>query len=192
MKGHHNHPMMGSDFTDDRGPEVVRFQCVWGVLATIAVILRFCGRYATPAAGLWWDDWLSLVALVSVTPFKRLQSLTMIVSIAAICLVNLWSFALLGLHRPRQTHQSDPWTAHTTSKVARRKPRSIQHRIYHSQALGATFLCSHLPECPYILHGFLGCRVNHYKLVHSYQLPCYLFLHSHSQSLGSSNTGPLS
>ena len=138
---------MGSDFTGDQGPEVVKFQYVWGVLATIAVILRFCGRYATRTAGFWWDDWLSLVALVSITPFKRLHSLTMIISIAAICLVNLWGFALLGLHRPRQTQQSDPWTSHTISKAAHRQRHPIQHRIYRGQTLGAPFLCSHLPEC---------------------------------------------
>ena len=63
---------MGSDSTGDQGPGVVKFQYAWGVLATIAVILRFCGRYTTRTAGFWWDDWLSLIAFVSVTPLKRL------------------------------------------------------------------------------------------------------------------------
>ena len=34
-------------------------------LSTLAVALRFWGRFATHRTGLWWDDWLSLAALVS-------------------------------------------------------------------------------------------------------------------------------
>ena len=183
---------MGSDSTGDQGPGVVVFQYAWGILATIAVLLRFCGRYATRTAGFWWDNWLSLVALVSVNPFKRLHPLLMIVSISAICLVNLWGFALLGIYWPRQTHQSGPRTALTTSEAAHGQPYPIQYRIYCGQALSALFLCSYLPECSYISYGFLDCGVTHYRLVHSYQLPCYLFLHSHSQILEPRNTGPLS
>lgn len=64
---------MGSEITGDQGHSVMKFQYTWGALTTIAVILRFCGQYAARTADLWWDDWLSLVALVSLTPSKRLH-----------------------------------------------------------------------------------------------------------------------
>lgn len=98
---------MGSEITGDQGHIVMKLQYTWGALTTIAVILRFAERYAARTAGLWWDDWLSLVALVSLTPSKRLYSPDYD-CFAAICLVNLWGFTLLGIYRPRQTYQSDP------------------------------------------------------------------------------------
>ena len=49
----------------DKGPQVNAVSYSFLVLSTIAVLLRFWGRMVAHKAGFWWDDWLSLVALVS-------------------------------------------------------------------------------------------------------------------------------
>ena len=54
--------------TANRGPQVNAISYAMLVLATIAVILRFWGRYVAKKAGFWWDDWLSLTALVCSPP----------------------------------------------------------------------------------------------------------------------------
>ena len=61
---------MGSKIIEDQGHYVMKFQYTCGAISTVAVILRFCGRYAARTADFWWDDWLSLVALVSLTSSK--------------------------------------------------------------------------------------------------------------------------
>lgn len=49
--------------TGDRGPAINAVQVLMIVLATSSVVLRFIARRMT-AAGLWWDDWVILAALV--------------------------------------------------------------------------------------------------------------------------------
>ena len=49
--------------TGNRGPAIDAVQVLMIVLATSAVVLRFIARRMT-AAGLWWDDWMILAALV--------------------------------------------------------------------------------------------------------------------------------
>lgn len=49
---------------EDRGPEIVAVSSALIALATVAVTLRFWSRFVGKKAGLWWDDWLSLAALV--------------------------------------------------------------------------------------------------------------------------------
>ena len=50
---------------EDKGFQVNAVSYAFLVLSTIAVALRFCGRYVAHKAGFWWDDWLSLASLVS-------------------------------------------------------------------------------------------------------------------------------
>lgn len=47
----------------DRGPEINAVQVLMIIMATSAVVLRFIARRMS-AAGLWWDDWVILAALV--------------------------------------------------------------------------------------------------------------------------------
>ena len=49
---------------DSRGPEVLAVSGVMIALTTIAVSLRFWARFVVPRVQLWWDDWLSLTAVV--------------------------------------------------------------------------------------------------------------------------------
>ena len=56
---------MSTHTAGDKGPQLNVVCYVFLVLSTIAVLLRFCGRMVAHNAGFWWDDWLSLVALVS-------------------------------------------------------------------------------------------------------------------------------
>jgi hypothetical protein len=57
-------PSPGLDPNADQGPKVVAVAAVLMVISTIAVILRFVARLLSKA-GLWWDDWCILAALVS-------------------------------------------------------------------------------------------------------------------------------
>ena len=65
---------MSTHSTGDKGPQVNATSYAFLVLSTIAVVLRFCGRFVAPKSGFWWDDWLSLAALV------RLPHLTLCIS----------------------------------------------------------------------------------------------------------------
>ena len=47
----------------NRGPALNALQIVMVVLATSAVLLRFVARRMS-AAGIWYDDWMILAALV--------------------------------------------------------------------------------------------------------------------------------
>ena len=62
---------MGSSTIANRGPYVENIDYAFLVLTTLAVVLRFYDRYVAHKAGPWWDDWLSLVALVSDLPHHR-------------------------------------------------------------------------------------------------------------------------
>ena len=55
---------MTESFIEDRGPQLEAITYAMLVLATVAVALRFWARYVALKAGLWWDDWFSLAALV--------------------------------------------------------------------------------------------------------------------------------
>ncbi|KAL9066444.1 MAG: hypothetical protein Q9161_007583 [Pseudevernia consocians] len=75
---------MSTHMTEDKGPQVSAVNYAFLVLSSIAVILRFCGRFVAQKAGFWWDDWLSLAAL----PF-----------VWAICGISLyWVSIGLGKH----------------------------------------------------------------------------------------------
>ena len=56
---------MSTHANENKGAQVVSTSYAFLVLSTIAVVLRFCGRFVAHKAGLWWDDWLSLASLVS-------------------------------------------------------------------------------------------------------------------------------
>lgn len=47
-----------------RGPDVLAVSGAMIALTTISVSLRFWARFVVPRGHLWWDDWLSLAALV--------------------------------------------------------------------------------------------------------------------------------
>ncbi|CAK3739231.1 integral membrane [Lecanosticta acicola] len=49
--------------TGDRGPIVNALQIIMILTASSAVLLRFVARHFS-SAGLWWDDWLILAALI--------------------------------------------------------------------------------------------------------------------------------
>ena len=55
---------MESTATQDKGSQLVAASIVLLLLSTIAVALRIWGRLIATNSGLWWDDWLSLAALV--------------------------------------------------------------------------------------------------------------------------------
>ena len=56
--------MSDSLLTDDRGPLIIAISVVIIILSTLAVTFRFWSRMISKA-GLWWDDWTILLALVS-------------------------------------------------------------------------------------------------------------------------------
>ena len=56
--------MSNSLITDDRGPQVIGVSVAMIILSTLAVAFRFWSRKIS-TAGLWWDDWTILLALVS-------------------------------------------------------------------------------------------------------------------------------
>ena len=56
---------MAQPAAGDRSPQIVAISGTMITLVTVAVALRIWGRHAARQAGLWWDDWLSLAALVS-------------------------------------------------------------------------------------------------------------------------------
>ena len=53
----------GSNLSDTQVPRIIATSAVLITLSTIAVLLRFVARYLSKA-GLWWDDWTILMALV--------------------------------------------------------------------------------------------------------------------------------
>ncbi len=55
---------MAFSINDGQGPNVLAVAAVMISLSTIAVGLRVWSRFVGNKAGLWWDDWLSLAALV--------------------------------------------------------------------------------------------------------------------------------
>jgi hypothetical protein len=55
---------MAESVTEDKGPQIRAVTYAMLVLATVAVALRFWARSVALKAGFWWDDWLSLAALV--------------------------------------------------------------------------------------------------------------------------------
>ena len=55
---------MSTPSGNDQGPSLLAASYSLIFLSAIAVTLRFYGRYVERKVGFWWDDWLSLVALV--------------------------------------------------------------------------------------------------------------------------------
>ncbi len=68
---------MNSSTAADKGPQVNAANYAFLVLSTVAVVLRFNGRYVAHKAGFWWDDWLSLAALVSISIHRAWGILTL-------------------------------------------------------------------------------------------------------------------
>lgn len=56
--------MSDSLITEDRGPQVIAVSVAMITLSTFAVAFR-CWSRKVSKAGLWWDDWTILLALVS-------------------------------------------------------------------------------------------------------------------------------
>lgn len=55
---------MAYSVTDGKGSSILAVSGAMIALSTVAVALRFWGRYIAHKNVLWWDDWLSLAALV--------------------------------------------------------------------------------------------------------------------------------
>lgn len=53
----------GLDLNANQGPKIIAVSAVLIAISTIAVILRFMSRMVSKA-GLWWDDWLIVAAMV--------------------------------------------------------------------------------------------------------------------------------
>jgi len=53
----------GLDLNANQGPKIIAVSAVLIAISTIAVILRFISRMVSKA-GLWWDDWLIVAAMV--------------------------------------------------------------------------------------------------------------------------------
>jgi len=53
----------GLDLNAPQGPKIIAVSAVLIAISTIAVILRFMSRMVSKA-GLWWDDWLIVAAMV--------------------------------------------------------------------------------------------------------------------------------
>ena len=62
---------MAFSITDGQGSNVLAVAAVMISVSTIAVGLRVWSRLIGSEPGLWWDDWLSLAALVGKTPISR-------------------------------------------------------------------------------------------------------------------------
>lgn len=74
------------------------------IIVTVAVVLRLYGRYIAHKAGFWWDDWLSLVALVSHSCYYPRDPLLISTQpfVWSICAVSLyWASAGMGKHIDR-------------------------------------------------------------------------------------------
>ena len=56
-------PSPGLDLNANRNPRVVGVAAFLFVITFIIVTLRFVGRYLSKA-GIWWDDWLCLAAML--------------------------------------------------------------------------------------------------------------------------------
>ena len=57
-------PSPGLNVHANSGPKIIAVSVTLIVIAAIAVILRFVSRILSKA-GLWWDDWAILLAMVS-------------------------------------------------------------------------------------------------------------------------------
>ena len=57
-------PSPGLDVHANSGPKIIAVSIALIVIAALAVILRFVSRMSSKA-GLWWDDWTILLAMVS-------------------------------------------------------------------------------------------------------------------------------
>ena len=53
----------GLDINANQGPKIIAVSAILIIISTIAVILRFVSRMVSKA-GLWWDDWLIVGAMV--------------------------------------------------------------------------------------------------------------------------------
>ena len=63
----------GSNLSDNQAPRVIISSAILIALSTTAVILRFVARYLS-RAGLWWDDWTILLALVRLVSMRMEES----------------------------------------------------------------------------------------------------------------------
>ena len=57
------YPYPGLNVNDSQGPRIIGTSVTLIVISTLALVLRFVARHLS-RAGLWWDDWTILAALV--------------------------------------------------------------------------------------------------------------------------------
>ena len=95
--------------TKDRSSDVLVVAIVMIVVSTLAVGLRCWSRYVAHKAEMWWDDWLSLLALVSLILFALSDEANHgVLSSIAIQLGYLWAQYVLGLSWPGSAHRLRP------------------------------------------------------------------------------------
>lgn len=65
--------MEDNTLTETRGPMLYNLGIVMAILPTLAIILRFWARLITSKMSVWWDDWLALLAWVSLNVPKTIR-----------------------------------------------------------------------------------------------------------------------
>ena len=164
----------------DRGPYVDNVNYVFLILATVAVALRFYGRYIAHKAGYWWDDWLSLAALVSSLCYPTCYMFIwgiLILDLVAVCVVHSRTFAILGIHRTWETYRRDPRiTSFAISIGPLRGQRSLQHWTHCGQDVGSSFLHPLISIRPSIPNRILVDRDRDRRMGYRYQFSGYFYL----------------
>ena len=104
---------------------------------------------------------------------------------------NLRTFALLGFHWARKTHQYDSGLTYGISETPPNRQSSLQYRAHRDQDVSTSILRSSFSDCGGISRCALDCGLLRCELVHSYQLHGHFQLCSNPQVLGSYHTRPL-
>ena len=60
----------GTNLGESQGPRIIATCATLIVLSSVAVVLRFVARQLS-RAGLWWDDWTILAALVRIDVLRN-------------------------------------------------------------------------------------------------------------------------
>ena len=90
--------------TDDRGPRINAIVYALFTLTTLAAFLRCWAKRVAHNVGFWWDDWLSLLALVSQFFLCTMMMNSSLQTHIALNMDTLCFDHLLGLYWPWETH----------------------------------------------------------------------------------------
>ena len=182
---------MAGSVSQDKGPHILAVTYVMLVLATIAIALRFCARYIAHNSTVWWDDWASLVALVRLVLWYGFCLLGLTFVLVAFCLDILCIVYLLGIYWLGETYQSSLSALFTACVGSLRVQFCLQHGPFVDQTVCLTLLCSCFPTGSELSGCFLDCGCDDHRLVHSYQLPRLVHMHSDPKSMDSNRSRSL-